>query len=381
MAGYGGLTSRLSTGTHDPITARALALGDGTDIAVIVSSDILIVNEQLEREVMRRIHAQGLDLRDEQVMISATHTHAGPGGYDPRLVGELVLGSETHGMREYLAEGIAKAVVQAVRGMKPGEVGFGRADVPECVVNRVDEDGTNPRLDIMACRAKDGTRAVLLNYAAHPTVLNGENTLYSGDFPAAACRALEQDGAFAIYTAGTVGGQRPGKNGRKHWDAVEWVGGTLADRARTTLRDITFTDRADIRTLQGAFLLPPPQVRLTPISNYLCLPGCLSEALTQLKQSNVQFLAINDKVFYGTPCDMGWDVGLALIEKAKAQGLDLTVLSHCEGYTGYTCREERYWNGKGVHYEGLMSFHGPHMDQYYKDLLGKAIERLQQPGR
>jgi hypothetical protein len=378
MAGYGGLASRRSTGTHDPLYARALALHDGTDLAVLVGTDLLIIREDLEAEVMRRTRAMGLDLRDEQVMLTATHTHAGPGGYGTLLLEELVMGAYDPGVRDFLAEGIARSILQAARSLQPGTVSFGRTDVPECVDNRVGEKGrVNPRLDVMLCQGRDGRKAWVLNYAAHPTCLGSGNTEFSADFPGVACRELEGDGSFALYTAGTIGGQRPQGNGRKGFDRCEYVGTTLAARARKAMEGAAVKEKVDLRVLDSTFELPPPQVRLTPISNSLRLPTCIGDPLVGKGLTpKIQLLAIDDHVYYGTPSDTGWDVGLALISHAKAEGFDATIVSQCEGYVGYVCREERYWNGKGIHYEGLMSFHGPRMDSYYRDLFDAALGKL-----
>ena len=88
MAGFAARTEP-STGVHDPLTVRALAVDDTCWITVDVCG--------LHEDTCTRI-ARGLPFMPERVAITATHTHAGPcvmpgrlGGHDPGLLEEIVV--------------------------------------------------------------------------------------------------------------------------------------------------------------------------------------------------------------------------------------------------------------------------------------------------
>ena len=88
MAGFAARTEP-STGVHDPLTVRALAVEDTCLITVDVCG--------LHEDTCTRI-AHGLPFVPDRVAITATHTHAGPcvipgrlGGHDPGLLEEIVL--------------------------------------------------------------------------------------------------------------------------------------------------------------------------------------------------------------------------------------------------------------------------------------------------
>src|SRR5437762_3386288 len=76
-------------------------------------------------------------------------------------------------------------------------------------VNRRTPDGKPVDDEVGILRIDDDrgqTRAVLMNYACHPTVLGPDNLLASADFPGAAIDRIEAArGAFALFVNGAEG--------------------------------------------------------------------------------------------------------------------------------------------------------------------------------
>ncbi|MEQ8763285.1 MAG: neutral/alkaline non-lysosomal ceramidase N-terminal domain-containing protein [Planctomycetota bacterium] len=377
LAGYGDRASAPSLGYLEPIFARALALADGNDVAVVVSTDILIINEPLEQEVMRRLQARLPDLQSHQIFICATHTHSGPGGYGRLALEELVMGRFQEYMLPLLADAISEAVLESLEDLDFGELAYAQAWAPEAISNRVGETGeVNPLVDVVACRRPGAeTSAFWITYSAHPTVLPSENLYFSGDYPASLCRELEAEGegVLALFTAGTVGGQRPSRAGRERLDACTWIGHLVSRRAREALEAARWQGEVDVRTAEVTIELPPRQVRLIPFGPLFKLPEPLGLPIVPKERSKVQLLALDRQAFYGTPCDLGWDVGEAMRLAAGERGWLLTAISHTEGYVGYCCREARFWR-RG--YEAQMSFFGPYMDRYFQDVLTTLLDHL-----
>ncbi len=92
----------------------------------LVTCDLAAPSLALQRLVVERVRAQGVDLGAERVLIMATHTHAGPAhyfrpnyyagafsssvpGYDPRV-------------ERFLANAIADGIVQAAQNLHPATV-------------------------------------------------------------------------------------------------------------------------------------------------------------------------------------------------------------------------------------------------------------------
>jgi hypothetical protein len=147
LRGY--FRARVSEGVLDPLTATALALesvrdGAVEDWTIMVSLDLIAVGNALRDRVREHVRNELPDLDPGKVFFNATHTHVAP-SFGSRSPDELILSKElapdlpdewaTFGIeldampeaeyREFAAERIARAVVEAWNARKPGAVGFG----------------------------------------------------------------------------------------------------------------------------------------------------------------------------------------------------------------------------------------------------------------
>jgi len=196
-----------STGIHDDLFARALVLETAESAVALVSADLLALPNDFIRRVRQAIH-DGTGLRPESIMIASTHTHAGPVTittfFNPN-------GSVDSHYMNMLARGIEEAVTNAWRSRFPAQVGVGVGHVEGVGVNRrtSDQKPVDEQIGIIRVADAEGrTRAVLINYACHPTVLGPDNLLVTGDFPAFAVKEIETGigpGGFAMFVNGTQG--------------------------------------------------------------------------------------------------------------------------------------------------------------------------------
>jgi len=77
LGGYGGASDRRATGVLDPPQARALVLGSGALRVGLVTLDVVIVRPSLREAILAGTRDLGLG----GLVVVATHTHSGPGGY------------------------------------------------------------------------------------------------------------------------------------------------------------------------------------------------------------------------------------------------------------------------------------------------------------
>ena len=108
-------------------------------------------------------------------MIASTHTHAGPVTITTFFNPEE---SVDAGYMNRLADSVVQSVTTAWRDRFPAKVGVGAARVDGVGVNRRSPDQLpiDEQVGIIKVDAVDGdTRAVLMNYACHPTVLGPDN--------------------------------------------------------------------------------------------------------------------------------------------------------------------------------------------------------------
>jgi hypothetical protein len=125
--------ARISEGIKDPITVTALALESGTvpssEKAIMISCDLVGINDDLRDNVRSLLKESLPELRPEQVIVSAVHSHTAP-VCSSQANSKSMYGVELEAMApsaclKYISERIAKAAVQAWKGRKPGGISFG----------------------------------------------------------------------------------------------------------------------------------------------------------------------------------------------------------------------------------------------------------------
>jgi neutral ceramidase len=274
-----GFIARLgtSTGVADPLSSRALVLSQGQTTLVLVQLDLLGLSTWHVNEIRRSCQAIA-GIPPENVLISATHTHSGPGMLPVR--GCLVASLD---YQWNVVKKTVQAIQQAYATRKPARFRTNRMPF-RFGVNRRQLTasgvvlGADPRkpapksLDVAEVRIRDGSSCLLFSHAAHPYILGGDQTLISGDFPSFACLSLERSsGTTAMFLNGCAGDIAP----LRAFQGVE-AGREEGDRLAAAVR----------RTLEGAHEINA--VPLKAISTRVHLPYAVFPTLTELEQMRVE---------------------------------------------------------------------------------------------
>lgn len=118
---------RVSERVHDPVTATALALDNGSAQAIIVSLDAVKVSDYVRDRCRNRLGVLLPEFNPENLFISATHTHTAPTqavSKYPVLNDPAVMTPEEYS--DMLVEKLACVCAEAWKGRKPGAVSWGR---------------------------------------------------------------------------------------------------------------------------------------------------------------------------------------------------------------------------------------------------------------
>jgi hypothetical protein len=133
LAGYGGLRDRRAGDLADPPQARALVLEQGELRVALVVLDLVIMRPALRDALLS--HAEPLDV--DSLLLVATHTHSGPGGYIPGFLAERVTaGGHVPGTAEALVEAARSALEQAVADLAPVRAASGSGTLALAVNRR-----------------------------------------------------------------------------------------------------------------------------------------------------------------------------------------------------------------------------------------------------
>lgn len=131
MFGWGH-PGNVSRRVGKPLFSRAFALehpASGTKL-VYVCCDLGMISEALRLEVGARLAREGLGLRDDQLVVTATHTHSAPTGYSTYLMYALSAPGFSRRVLDGLAAGIVASVKAALASLTSADVFVHRGEVP-----------------------------------------------------------------------------------------------------------------------------------------------------------------------------------------------------------------------------------------------------------
>ncbi|HEX5415737.1 MAG TPA: neutral/alkaline non-lysosomal ceramidase N-terminal domain-containing protein [Chloroflexota bacterium] len=239
LCGYGPFLGRSSTAVHDPLECRVLALeADGKPL-VLVSCDLVGVLQEATDAIREQVQASH-GVEPDRLMITCTHTHAGPNTV--RLIG---WGEPDEEYRATLRGYIVETVRRAVDDLKPARLAIGQTVLEGIGRNRVHTDGTglvDPEVTVLRVSDEAGRlKAVVFHHTAHPVVMGSKNRIISGDWAGNAERRLESDSdgpfiaAFLNGTCGDINSAIWAQEPPAGWDAIDQLGAKMHAAVRELL--------------------------------------------------------------------------------------------------------------------------------------------------
>ncbi|WBQ05354.1 hypothetical protein [Kribbella sp. CA-293567] len=193
----------LATGTADPLRATLIWLStEGSPGVLWLSLDAIAAGTALTAELAAAAGAAA-GIPPECVLVCASHTHSAPSGWTGQI--HPVIPS----LREpSLYEPLIAAVAATPLDRHPVRASWRSIEVIGVGTNRHHRDGPHDNTaGVLALRSAidDTLRAVLLDFACHPTTYGPENLLYSADWPGATRTALAHLAAAGTRSEPVVG--------------------------------------------------------------------------------------------------------------------------------------------------------------------------------
>jgi hypothetical protein len=344
MWGYGARHDLLSDGVLDPLHAVALVLQVGSNKLAIVGLDLgRSPAERSLQNIRRRIKAEaGI----EYSFIAGSHTHHGP---VLELSDEAGKGKGKFdaALRYYqqLEEGIAGAIIEANGKLAPARLGVGTVKLENFNRNRhtkIEPKASDRDLGLMRLDDANGkTLAIVVNFAAHPTMVPGQTLKFSADYVGAMKEFVEKEtGATALFMQGAAGDQsvNAGTNsghqafgqalGREVVKAA--MGLTTAEVEHPTLtvkeERFKFASRTDLSN---------PAVRLAYSMAFFpeLIPNYADEYANGVRPRLTVALLNGDITLVGVSGEFFSNHALRLKERARVK--QLFFFGYCNGYHQY----------------------------------------------
>ena len=256
-------------GMRDRLEARALTLDDGKDRIVLLRLPMVFVTDYLFSGIIERvIEMGGPDLRDNLVL-SASHSHSGPGRHWNLLPGNSLslLGADEFNWEIYdrIATSSAKVVLEAQSDLEPAAFGYEimRDFDPDDRINKdrrpENDDFKDPNLMLWRVdKLKGGSPqpwVMLMSFAIHGTIEDYQSQYLTGDAPAGveiSCQRLwEKENEQPIETMflqGNAGDVQPAgyEMDQVHSAHMEKVGIRVYNTIKDTFNSIVTSDEVDL---------------------------------------------------------------------------------------------------------------------------------------
>lgn len=203
---WGAAEHDVAEGVHRPLTATALAISTADDPQplVLIAADLGWWKSREDEWFVRGAILEACQLPPERLLVSLSHTHAGPNLYreDHAKPG----GDKIAPFLECLRDRLIDATRTALQARRPARLSWrhGRCDLAQNRDLPVPAEarfivGWNPATPaddtLLVGRVDDAsngrTLATIVNYACHPTTLAWKNRVLSPDFPGAMRELVE----------------------------------------------------------------------------------------------------------------------------------------------------------------------------------------------
>lgn len=238
LAGFGDRTHK-SEGVHDPVYAKAVLLQANKTLLIVtldaVGSDrsfIVAVKDALE---------EAFGLKHEDVLINFSHTHASVKLTGPDYALRDTLYSMTDGVDfnrpaselpedevfyAFVRDTLLRLTADCFASLEEGELLLGRGTSRFSVSRRKptasgikwapypEAEYDDDLIVLKLVDQANNLKALLYNYACHPTSMGPDNYLVSGDFAGATSRMLEATypGATVLFLQGCCAELKPVKS-------------------------------------------------------------------------------------------------------------------------------------------------------------------------
>lgn len=209
MMGYSKFDQK-TTGIHQRQRSRAYIVVDrATNKRVAyVNADLAMIFRAVQEAVLAKLKPRYGDLyTKENLLLSATHTHAGPGGYSHNLAYNLsILGMQPQTLNA-VTDGIVESIVEAHEDLKPGSMSIGRGELTTASVNRSRvafnanaasdkaffPNAIDPAMTVLRLKQGNTDVGAINWFATHNTSMTNANTLISPDNKGYAAYQWEHD--------------------------------------------------------------------------------------------------------------------------------------------------------------------------------------------
>ncbi|MES2440748.1 MAG: neutral/alkaline non-lysosomal ceramidase N-terminal domain-containing protein [Verrucomicrobiota bacterium] len=224
MMGYG-MFHQFVEEIETPLFARAIVIRTGGRKVAWVNAEICFITLAIKSAVIEGIAALGFT--EDEVMLTAQHTHSGPGGYSHHALYNMSIPGFVPEVFRTIVDGIVEAIRIADQQPQPAVIRSASGEFPldqDVAFNRslaayhsnpeVEEHAANAAIDrsmlLFRFDAPDGTPLATWNFfGVHATSISNDSHRISSDNKGHAAALMEADGVISVFAQRKAGDVTP----------------------------------------------------------------------------------------------------------------------------------------------------------------------------
>ncbi|HYX31622.1 MAG TPA: neutral/alkaline ceramidase [Oligoflexus sp.] len=220
-----------TSGLHTRLRARSYIVGDANKRVVFVNADLGMMFQMVKLKVAERV-AQNPELaphyNEKNILLSATHTHGGPGGYSGYFLYDFTINGFIKKHFETIVNGIYQSILNAHNNLEPGKILVNEGTLDGVGGNRAEEayqnnpaaeraryaSSTDRTFTLLKFVTNRGEEIGMVNwFAVHTDSIGPGNRLITGDNKGWASYLFEKDQGTNYFAAKTFVGAFAQSNG------------------------------------------------------------------------------------------------------------------------------------------------------------------------
>ena len=303
----GGKANRPFIDVHDNLYVKAVVLSNSNNNLTILTFDCIgLLYPQLQ-EIRAKIKMELPSINAEHIVMSSTHTHAGPD-----VVGiwgkDLAHSGVNDKHMQLIVNRAVEAIKEAAEIRKPVSISYGTGSFGEDWVKNISEPSELDRsVSIIKFSDSKGKNiAMLTNFACHPTIMDDASTAASSDYVWGYYKYLDSaQGGVNMFLQGAIGGWIQPEGVPHTYDYANYYGSSLGKYAyelkknKSTSKNIFFT------SAKVNFPLANPSFQM------LSKAGIIKRTFGETVSSEIAFFTIGDACFATHPGETSPALSLA----------------------------------------------------------------------
>lgn len=371
--------NRKFSGVKDSLYAKAVVISDGnTSLAIVTIDCIGLLNPEIRK--IQKLASEKSSVPAENIIISSTHTHAGPDvvgiwGPDP-----LTSGVDTTYV-SFLIQTAVDQIILAEKNKQPVKLFGNEAEYKADWFSNICNEELDHSISTLQLKTESGISvATLTNFACHPTFLDTHFSVVSSDYPASFYRQMDfTQGGVNLFLQGAIGGWVQPKDDLFKGELLEipfqfnladYYGKNLADTVANLLLSASLIDEPEIVVRSLDFYLPVENQNWKLLSR----AGVIRREVSDSVKTNLSWFSIGSAQFSTHPGETTpW---LSLETKKLMKSGPRFVLGLSQDALGYILKPEFFSDTSRLHAGYLTSMS---LGSKTTPILLEKIKVLSQP--